>query len=173
MEPPPPEVTLRPFDLSDVDDLMAWASDPRVTRFSRRGPVATREAALRHLQHGLLRRPWCRAICLGGRPVGSVSVAPGAHRCRASLGYRVAHAHWGKGVATAAVRRAAAEVFEEMPHLERLEAVADVDNPASQRVLEKAGFQREALLRKYFLLHGVARDVVMYSLVVPDDLVGR
>jgi RimJ/RimL family protein N-acetyltransferase len=58
--------------------------------------------------------------------------------------------------------------FEEFDYLERLEAVADVDNPASQRVLEKAGFKREGVLRKYVRLKGESRDMVMFSFLVSD-----
>jgi RimJ/RimL family protein N-acetyltransferase len=47
--------------------------------------------------------------------------------------------------------------------------VADVDNPASQRVLEKAGFVREGVLRKYILLKGRPRDMVIFSIVVDTD----
>ena len=88
---------------------------------------------------------------------------------RSSVGYRVAHAHWGLGVATRAVRAAAEAVFAAWPWLLRLEAVADVENPASQRVLEKAGFVREGVLRQYILLKGRPRDMVMFSIVVDTD----
>jgi len=88
---------------------------------------------------------------------------------RSSVGYRVAHAHWGRGVATRAVRAAAEAVFAAWPWLLRLEAAADVENPASQRVLEKAGFVREGVLRKYILLKGRPRDMVMFSIVVDTD----
>jgi RimJ/RimL family protein N-acetyltransferase len=43
-----------------------------------------------------------------------------------------------------------------------------VANPASQRVLEKAGFTREAVLRKYGAIKGVVRDMVMSSFIDTD-----
>jgi RimJ/RimL family protein N-acetyltransferase len=74
--------------------------------------------------------------------VVSISVKPdpteersGRHSSRASLGYRVAHRYWGRGIATRAVRAAAEAAFAKWPWLVRLEAVADVENPTSQRVL--------------------------------------
>lgn len=88
---------------------------------------------------------------------------------RASVGYRLARAHWGRGMATRAVRAEAAAMFAARPWLLWLEAVADVDNPASQRVLEKAGFAREGVLRKYVLLKGQPRDMVMFSIVVETE----
>uniref|UniRef100_A0A0D9ZEB7 N-acetyltransferase domain-containing protein n=1 Tax=Oryza glumipatula TaxID=40148 RepID=A0A0D9ZEB7_9ORYZ len=87
------------------------------------------------------------------------------------LGYVVARAHWGKGVATAAVRRAVAAVLGgEVSGLARVEALVDVDNRASQRVVEKAGFRREGVLRRHYWHKGRVRDLVMYSFVSSDQL---
>jgi len=49
--------------------------------------------------------------------------------------------------------------------LERLEAQVDAENMASQRVLEKAGFQREGVLRKHLFIKGKSRDMVMFSIL--------
>ena len=57
-----------------------------------------------------------------------------------------------------------------MPGLERVEALVDVANPASQRVLEKAGFTREAVLRKYTAVKGVVRDMVIFSFINADPV---
>ncbi|KAL5209049.1 hypothetical protein ABZP36_004672 [Zizania latifolia] len=162
------DVSLREFTEADAEALFEWASDPRVVRFQRRDAYAHVDEARRYIIDHVLPHPWYRAICVAGadRPVGSISVKP--TECRASVGYRVAHAHWGRGVATRAVSAAAAEVFAEWPWLARLEAIADVENPASQRVLEKAGFTREGVLRRYVVLKGRPRDMVVFSLVRGD-----
>ncbi|CAM0874771.1 unnamed protein product [Alopecurus aequalis] len=181
------EVTLRPFRLADVDAMMAWAMDPEVTVFMTWDPYPSREALLSFLRDTALPHPWFRAVCLPGAedsPVGSVSVSPTADACRAELAYvlavadtlkasRLRHcvlvrAHWGKGVATAAVKRAVATVFGEVEGLERVEALVDVRNVASQRVLEKAGFRREAVLRSYCVVRGAVRDMVVYSFIATD-----
>ncbi|KAK8919150.1 hypothetical protein KSP39_PZI021137 [Platanthera zijinensis] len=175
--PPPPPISLRPFDTSesDIDGLVALAADAAANRFLRRGPFASRDDAVRFLHDKVLPHPWYRAICLpDGRLVGSISLRPGisgdgAPRS-ASLGYRVAPKFRCRGIATEAVRAATAAAFEEWPELERVEAVADVENPASQRVLEKAGFAREAVLRDYMVLKGESRDVIMYSCMSRDRM---
>ncbi|CAN6287318.1 unnamed protein product [Urochloa humidicola] len=177
-------VTLREFTASDADAeaFMTWASDPLVARFQRRDAYEHADQARRYIADHVLPHPWYRAICLGSGSaavvVGSISVNPAPAAAgddgrrlpsiRASVGYRVARAHWGRGVATRAVRSAAEEVFAAWPWLVRLEAVADVENPASQRVLEKAGFVREGVLRKYIVLKGRPRDMVMFSLLDTD-----
>ncbi|ONM10200.1 uncharacterized N-acetyltransferase p20 [Zea mays] len=164
------EVTLRKFELSDVDAMMAWASDPQVAALCRWEPYESTEPLLAFIRDVVLPHQWFRAICLGSepRPVGAVSVSPTGDPCRAELGYVLARAHWGRGVATAAVKRTVTAVFGEVPGLERVEALVDVANLASQRVLEKAGFTREAVLRKYGANKGVVRDKVMCSFIDPD-----
>ena len=97
-------------------------------------------------------------------------MTPTGDPCRAELGYVLARAHWGKGVATDAVKRTVATVFGEVQGLERVEALVDVDNPASQRVAEKAGFRREGVLRRHYWHKGRARDMVMYSFISSDPL---
>ncbi|KAJ8470179.1 hypothetical protein OPV22_024522 [Ensete ventricosum] len=106
----------------------------------------------------------------GGRPIGAVSVELGAgcDRCKGELGYVLAAAHWGRGYATAAVKMAVRSVFQEVEGLERVEALVDVDNKGSQRVLEKAGFVREGVLRKSMVLKGRTRDMVMFSFISTD-----
>ncbi|KAF8659310.1 hypothetical protein HU200_058511 [Digitaria exilis] len=172
-----PTVTLRPFDLADVDAMMAWASDPVATSFMTWDAYTSRDALLAFIRDTVLPHPWFRAVCLAGDgevsgevPVGAVSVTPTDDRCRAELGVVVARAHWGKGVATAALKRTVAAVFADLDGVERVEALVDVDNAASRRALEKAGFQREAVLRSYCVVKGRLRDMVIYSFISTDPL---
>uniref|UniRef100_A0A0D9ZHZ4 N-acetyltransferase domain-containing protein n=1 Tax=Oryza glumipatula TaxID=40148 RepID=A0A0D9ZHZ4_9ORYZ len=158
--PPAVAVTLRPLGLADADDFMAWASDERVMRFLRRPLCATREQAVAQIRDTVLGHPWFRAICVddGRRPVGQVSVWPyadeGGHR--ANLGYALSHGLWGRGIATAAITM-------------RLEAVTDVENARSQRVLEKARFRKEGVLRRYIVRRsGEVMDAVIYSFLASD-----
>ncbi|BAF12754.2 uncharacterized protein [Oryza sativa Japonica Group] len=176
--PPAVAVTLRPLGLADADDFMAWASDERVMRFLRRPLCAAREQAVAQIRDTVLGHPWFRAICVddddagaGRRPVGQVSVWPyadeGGHR--ANLGYALSHGLWGRGIATAAITMVVARVFDELPGLERLEAVTDVENVRSQRALEKAGFRKEGVLRRYIVRRsGEVMDAVIYSFLASD-----
>uniref|UniRef100_A0ACD5XD36 Uncharacterized protein n=1 Tax=Avena sativa TaxID=4498 RepID=A0ACD5XD36_AVESA len=169
---PAVEVTLRRFTLAYVDAMMAWASDPLAAAPCRWEPYASTEPLLAYLRDAVLPHPWFRAICLAGedRPVGAISVSPTEDGCRAELGYVLARAHWGKGVATAAVRRALETVFGDVEGLLRVEALVDVPNVASQRVLEKAGFTREAVLRSYCVLKGRVKDMVIHSFISTDTV---
>ncbi|MQM11234.1 hypothetical protein Taro_044140 [Colocasia esculenta] len=169
----PPEISLRPFQLSDVDDFMAWATDDRVSQFCSWDTYTSRDDVLRHMTEDVLPHPFFRAICVDGRPVGSISVTlnPGKNdQCRGELGYVLASDYWGRGIVLRGVKMAVASVFQEVPGLGRVEAVVDVENVASQRVMEKAGFLREGVLRKYFLMKGRVRDAVIYSFLSPDPV---
>lgn len=55
---------------------------------------------------------------------------------------------------------AVSRVFKEFPDLVRIEALVEVENKGSQRVLEKVGFLREGLLRKYGFCKGEIRDII-------------
>ncbi|KAF0912806.1 hypothetical protein E2562_019022 [Oryza meyeriana var. granulata] len=168
-------VTLRRFELADADAMMAWASDPEVTAFMTWEPYESVEPLRAFIRETVLPHPWFRAICLAGGdgapPVGAVSVTPTADRCRAEVAIAVARAHWGKGVATVALKRALATAFADLDDVERVEALVDVDNAASRRALEKAGFQQEAVLRSYCVVKGRLRDMVIYSFISTDPLV--
>ncbi|OMO85667.1 hypothetical protein COLO4_21508 [Corchorus olitorius] len=163
-------VSLRRLDVSDIDDFMIWATDEKVARFCTWEPYTNKEDGINFIKNTVAAHPWFRAICLDNRPIGAILVTSysGNDRCRAELGYHLASKYWGKGIVTKAVKMVADTIFEEWPHLERLEALVDVVNVGSQKVLEKAGFQREGVLRKYFVLKGKSRDWVMFSLLSTD-----
>ncbi|KAF8392394.1 hypothetical protein HHK36_022736 [Tetracentron sinense] len=158
-------ISLRPFDLSDVDDFMVWATEDRVCRVCSVVTFTCREDAVNYIKVSFIPHPWCRAICIKNRPIGFIKVAPNtdADICRGDLGYAIASKYWGHGIATQAVKMVVSSIFSEWPHLERLQALVDVENPASQRVLEKAGFQREGVFRKFFIHRGRTRDMVIFS----------
>ena len=104
-----------------------------------------------------------------GGLLGSVSIRITSwEHSRGELGYLVfAHAR-GSGVATRALRLLAAFSFERLGLL-RVGLLAAVDNPASQRVAEKAGFTREGVLTSYMDQGGERLDMVSFSLL-PGEL---
>ncbi|KAL2229924.1 uncharacterized protein LOC105171328 [Sesamum indicum] len=167
-------ITLRPIALPDVDDFMVWATDDRVTKFCLWDTYTSKEQAVDYIKNQAIPHPWLRAICIGDRVIGTITVDPcsGFGSCRAELGYVLAHKHWGKGIATRAVKMVVSTIFKDWPHLQRLQAVVHVANKGSQRVLEKAGFQREGVLRSYVLFKGKPIDVVMFSTLGNHSSVG-
>lgn len=81
-----------------------------------------------------------------GRTVGFVKAIRSEHRVQ--VGYVVDSAFTGRGIATQAVREAVA-IVEQSAGVSRLWATCALDNPASIRVLEKCGFEREGVLKNW------------------------
>jgi RimJ/RimL family protein N-acetyltransferase len=106
--------------------------------------------ALRHAEHGVI----------GG--IGCF-LHKGVEGHLDEIGYWLGEPFRGQGIMTEAVRAFCAWLFEQRPSLVRIEAKVFQFNPASVRVLEKAGFEREGLLRKACQKNGELIDVVLLS----------
>ncbi len=80
--------------------------------------------------------------------IGIVKAAVLGHR--AQIGYVVHQPFWGRGFATTAVQRVT-EMVEALPEIARVWATCALENPASVRVLEKCGYEREAILKNWVI----------------------
>ncbi|CAI9762840.1 unnamed protein product [Fraxinus pennsylvanica] len=144
----PASITIRPFQLTDADDVLLWAGDDRIIRLFRCYTLTSKEEALTFITEVCMSHPWFKSICIDDRSIGFISVSPatGDDRCRADLGYAIAVQYWGQGITTRAVKMVLCQVFKEFPELVRLQAYTVLENKGSQRVLAKAGFVREGVL---------------------------
>lgn len=106
------------------------------------------------------------AIDVDGQAVGSIGIVrrAGIGRYTGQLGYWLGEAYWARGLATAAVRALSDRVLER-GRFRRLEATVLAWNPASMRVLEKAAFVREAVLRERFFKDEEFVDCMIYGRV--------
>jgi len=168
------QITLRPFRLSDLDDLLVWRTDEKVAKFCSWEPYTSKEQGISFIENIPNKFLWCKAICLHDCAIGRVSLKSRTPRDKsrnktAELGYVLASKYWGKGIVTYVVKQVVKVAFNELSHLERVEAFVDVENVGSQRVLEKAGFQKEGTLRKYLVMKGKSRDMIIFS-VLSNDL---
>ena len=84
-----------------------------------------------------------------------------------TLGYWVGARYAKQGYMTAAVRAVIPFVFDQL-ELHRLEAACLPTNAASIRLLEKTGFKREGLARRYLRINGVWQDHLLYALLDTD-----
>jgi RimJ/RimL family protein N-acetyltransferase len=89
------------------------------------------------------------AIEHAGQVAGGIgySLRTDVERVGAQIGYWLGTQYWGQGIATAALRAVTQHAFVRHAHLQRLFAGPFASNPASARVLEKAGYRREGILR--------------------------
>ncbi|KAK1583824.1 hypothetical protein Q3G72_027275 [Acer saccharum] len=194
-------ITLRPFKLSDVDDFMIWAGDDQVMRHLRWNIFTSKEEAFTYIKDDLattgvglmLGMLWHRSSGVRTQGVASeaVKIALGevfkdfpevvrlqayvdvenkaSQRVLEKVGFLQVVEFWGQGIATKAVKIALSEVSIDFPEVVRLQAYVDVQNKASQRVLEKVGFLQEGLLRKYCYLKGQIKDLNIYSFLLTDS----
>ena len=109
------------------------------------------------------------AICFGDKAIGSIGVfrRDNVHRYTAEMGYYIAEPYWGKGVMTEAVRQMCDYIFEKTD-IVRIFAEPYAYNNASCRVLEKAGFQFEGILRQNAFKNRQLVDMRMYAIIKND-----
>lgn len=86
---------------------------------------------------------------------------------RASVGYWVVARQRGRGIATQALRMISTWGLE-LPGVHRLELYVEPWNDASWRTAERAGYEREGLLRGWQVVGGVRRDMHLYSRLRSD-----
>jgi ribosomal-protein-alanine N-acetyltransferase len=84
-----------------------------------------------------------------------------------TIGYWVGQPYTGQGVMTAALRVLLPTLFGEL-NLHRIEAACIPTNNPSVRVLEKCGFTREGLARRYLCINGVWQDHLLYGMLHED-----
>jgi [ribosomal protein S5]-alanine N-acetyltransferase len=99
-----------------------------------------------------------------GYLIGGVGVvgAWSAGDYRAEFGYWLAKPYRGRALMPRAINTFAAYAFEQL-RVQRLYATPFSSNLASHRALEKAGFQREGLLRHHHLKQGTYLDAIIYG----------
>jgi RimJ/RimL family protein N-acetyltransferase len=163
------DIILRLPLLDDVDGLLPAFTDPE-TRDAGNLPAFGREelvASLRELP----------ALAESGRllPLAAVNAQTGevigagmlhhldAERRIVEIGYWVLPQARGRGIATTIARRLAEHAFS--LGVDRVAAYVNVDNSASERVLERAGFTREGVVRSMPKPDGQRVDKTLFSLL--------
>ncbi len=97
--------------------------------------------------------------------VGVCSLIPqqDVYRINAEIGYWIGEPYWGKGYATETVKQLVEFAFQKL-NLHRVYAYIFEYNDASMRVLEKAGFMKEAIIKQSIVKDGKLFDEHLYSI---------
>lgn len=171
---PIPRCALRPWRGSDARSLQRHADNRNVSRalFDRFAFPYTERDAERWIAIATAAEPdqdLHFAITVDDEAVGGMSAMRGRENARftAEIGYWLGEEHWGRGIATAALAAFADGLFRHTD-IERLEAGVFTSNPASMRVLEKAGFTCEGIRRRMFRKNDAFEDDAMYALLRGD-----
>ncbi|MFI4970469.1 MAG: GNAT family N-acetyltransferase [Lysobacterales bacterium] len=159
---------LRAWRPDDLDSLVANASDENVSLGLRdRFPYPyTGNDGRAWLARAVDESDRSWAIEIDGLAVGGVSLHPGSdvHRHSAELGYWIGRRFWGHGIMTRVLGAFADRAMDAF-RLHRLFATVYANNPASARVLEKAGFVREGVQKSAVVKRGELLDLIVYARV--------
>jgi RimJ/RimL family protein N-acetyltransferase len=166
---------LRAWRDSDLQPLVTACQDPEISRWTRvpfpYGPSDARNYLLqRHdALHAGASAPF--AIVLAedrDHLLGSISLMRFSWKnARGEVGYWLAGDARGRGHVTRAVRLITNWGFVHLG-LQRIDLMAATGNPASQRVAERCGFTREAVLRSFMVSKNRRDDMVAFGLLATD-----
>lgn len=161
---------LRSWQASDLEDLCCRANDDRIARFMTDAfphPYSSLDG-LRFLTLAMSSPERFRAIVTDAGVVGGIGLhsQSDVFSLNAELGYWLSPAFHGKGIMTRAVGEMVAHGFATLP-VHRIFARPFSNNPASMRVLEKAGFVLEARLQGTILKRDEVLDELIYGIRRP------
>ena len=162
---------LRRVSSDDVNEIMELRGNPETMKYIPRPLVTNTDEALAHIKmiddkieanEGI---NW--AITLKGNPkligvIGHYRIQPENHRCE--IGYMILPQYNGQGIVTEAVKAVLQYGFDDL-QMHSIEGVIDPDNIASEKVLLKNGFVKEAHILENELWDGKFWDTVIYSLL--------
>ena len=160
---------LRGWEPGDADDVFDYARDPEWSKFLRilPFPYAFADAEQFIVRQRRLDRAvhpaW--AIELDGSVIGGINLRFSFDHRLAEMGYSVARAYWNRGFCTEAASAVVDAAFTTHPDLNRVRAMADVMNTASQRVLEKLGMRKEGVLRQNRIERGHVIDEAWFGIL--------
>jgi RimJ/RimL family protein N-acetyltransferase len=154
------EVVLREVHDSDLPVFFRQMNDPVALRMAAFTPEDPADRAAFDTHWARIRRSSgidARTVLVDGDVVGNAAVygEPGERE----VTYWIDRAHWGRGIATAALR----SLLEQVPE-RPLYARAAADNAGSRRVLEKCGFMETARARGFANARGEEIEEVVLVL---------
>jgi RimJ/RimL family protein N-acetyltransferase len=169
------QTALRPWRDADIPSLVAVCQDPEIPRWTRvPSPYGETDARAYMLQRHTgpdagIAAPFAIVAAADDEELlGSISLMRiDWHHRRGEVGYWLGARARGAGHGTRAVRLICGWGFEKLG-LERIELLAAIENPASQRVAERSGFAREAVLRSVWVGRDGRHDMVCFGLLADD-----
>ncbi len=153
-----------------LDDFFAIFNNKEVTRYYNLVPFTSPEDGRQYVEvfrKGFEDNMYIRwGITLKGEShiIGTLGFNNYTLNHRAEIGYDLHREHWNKGYITEALKEIIEYGFDVL-EVNRIEAEIIPENKASGRVLEKAGFSKEGLLRAWHYWNERHFDVEMYSLL--------
>lgn len=164
-------LVLRPFALSDAAEVQRLAGAREIADTTLHVPHPYPDGAAEawiggHAAAWAARDALTLAVTErpGGALVGAIGLILALPDRRAELGYWIGVPWWNRGYATEAGRAIMAHGFATLG-LHRVMARHFARNPASGRVMQKLGMEREGVLRQHVLKWGAFEDLVVYAVL--------
>lgn len=165
------KTALRKWKMTDAEPLSEMLNNPKILANLRDGlpyPYTIDDAKgyIKAMLDADQDQIFAYAVTDGNRVIGSMGVfrKENIHFRTAELGYYIAESDWGQGHGTRAVKQICELIFETTDII-RIFAEPFVRNLGSCRILEKAGFQVEGILRKNAVKNGQIEDMKLYALI--------
>jgi RimJ/RimL family protein N-acetyltransferase len=154
-------LTFRPLTRADAGPIFCtYAQDPLVSRFLTWRPhasIADTHAFIASTEVASASRNYVLIDRANGALAGSFELRRYS-ASRLGYGYCLARPFWGRGLMTEALS-AVSDWGLQQPGIWRIGDVCDVENIASARVMEKAGFAREGVLRRWAVHPNLGEDL--------------
>ncbi|GIO27279.1 GNAT family N-acetyltransferase [Ornithinibacillus bavariensis] len=167
-------LVLRQITKEDANDILRYLSDEEVMKYYGLNPFKSINDALdeiswyQSIQNNKTGMRWGITLKEQGAVIGSCGFHNGvSQHFRTEIGFELSKDHWGKGIAFEAVEAIISHGYQHM-NFQRIEALIEPPNQASQKLVEKLGFVREGLLRSYEFTDGKFDDLYVYSLLKQD-----
>jgi ribosomal-protein-alanine N-acetyltransferase len=161
------EFVLRKFNRDDSESLCKYANNKKVANNLRNAfphPYSIEDAKM-FINKVNEKDNLIFAIDIGGEVVGTIGVffKEDVYCKNAEVGYWLGEPFWGKGIMAEALKQLCSIVFEKY-NIIRIYAKPYETNLASQKVLSKAGFIKEAVIKRNVYKNGVLLNSCIYSL---------
>lgn len=165
-------VTLRRLTPADIEAVHTLLSDWTVVRYMLLPQCKTIEESQKCLDELITETPggaWASVVrgieLLGSAPlVGLCGIAILHGSEQGEIWYLIRPDQWGRGIARLAAGELLRIGFSEL-NLHRIFATCLPENPASSRVLEKAGMRKEGYQLRSLKIHGVWHDCYLYGML--------
>jgi RimJ/RimL family protein N-acetyltransferase len=171
------EYCIRSFESTDQDSLVKYANSNNISRLLRdQFPFPYTDADA---------KAWLNFACNQDREtnfaianeyelIGAIGInlQEDVNRFSAEIGYWIGEPFWNKGIASAALLAFSDYVFNNF-NINRIFANVFEGNPASEKVLIKAGYIKEAVLRKAVFKDGNFLDQYVYGILKEDFIAGK
>jgi RimJ/RimL family protein N-acetyltransferase len=166
-------IRMRPLRCGDAVAWHAYLQDPVVAEFMSYPPMTLEavQAMVERCRQGYRSATsckWALASQADDVLIGTCGFIDWSPRLGwAELAYELAAPFWGRGFVACAVRASLAWVFDQ-EEFHRVHAFVMKGNLRSERVLERAHFTREGVLRGFRRVRGQPTDFTVFSLLRPE-----